>query len=101
MSLGKYVFTDILCIIQTLAYFVIFSASELENLQERNSGWKVLEPLSTALANLGPFGTEPRAFSFSLNGVVCEGLTTVCLHPSSPALFSRQSLLLFLSHCER
>lgn len=38
MSLGKYAFTGILCIIQTLAYFVIFSASELENLQERNSG---------------------------------------------------------------
>lgn len=38
MSLRKYAFTDILCITQMLAYLVIFTASELEKLQERNSG---------------------------------------------------------------
>lgn len=50
----------------------------------------------------GPiWGQNLRPVSFSLICVVGEGLTTVCLHPSAPALSSRQLLLLFLSHCER
>lgn len=60
MSLGKHVF--IFCIIQTLAYFAIFSASGLENLQ-RNSGWRDLGPLSTTPANLGPCGDTTAGLS--------------------------------------
>lgn len=85
MSLGKCFYRYTLYYSNACIFFH-FLASELENLQERNSGWKILEPLSTALASRAPFGDRPLGlppFLQPQNGlierscVVCEGLTKV------------------------